>query len=155
MEPISRRSALTMGGAGTAFVLAGGSALLWDWSTAAGSQSPSPQEATCPTEHAPKRQRRSRPDAHREPIPGGIRRDNCQCPDLQRIAPGTDTPGASRRRDDGVTRESDERAGVLVTMAAGTSVLQTHPVDRGSPAGMMGECGWAASPPRRRPGRTS
>lgn len=48
MEPISRRSALTMGGAGTAFVLAGGSALPWDWSTAAGSQSPSPPGGNLP-----------------------------------------------------------------------------------------------------------
>ncbi|MGV8896325.1 MAG: multicopper oxidase family protein [Rhodoglobus sp.] len=30
------------------------------------------------------------------------------------------------------------RADVLVTMAEGISVLKTHPVDRGSPAGMMG-----------------
>jgi hypothetical protein len=30
------------------------------------------------------------------------------------------------------------QADVLVTMAPGTSVLQTHPVDRASPACMMG-----------------
>ena len=41
MEPISRRCALNLGGLSTAFVLAGGSGLLWAWSTTAGSQSPS------------------------------------------------------------------------------------------------------------------
>ncbi|WP_342779881.1 multicopper oxidase family protein [Lacisediminihabitans profunda] len=45
---------------------------------------------------------------------------------------------ATPRPVDSLTLSPGNRADVLVTMAAGTSVLQTRPVDRGTPAGMMG-----------------
>ena len=45
---------------------------------------------------------------------------------------------STARRVDSLSLMPGNRADVLVTMAAGTSVLQTRPVDRGSPAGMMG-----------------
>ncbi|MET4780385.1 multicopper oxidase family protein [Glaciihabitans sp. UYNi722] len=45
---------------------------------------------------------------------------------------------ATPRRVDSLTLMPGNRADVLVTLAAGTSVLQAHPVDRGTPAGMMG-----------------
>lgn len=41
MKPMSRRSTLMLGGVGTAFVLAGGARLVWDWFTNAGFPSPS------------------------------------------------------------------------------------------------------------------
>ena len=45
---------------------------------------------------------------------------------------------ASPRDVDSITLMPGNRADVLVTMAAGTSLLQARPVDRGSPMGMMG-----------------
>jgi FtsP/CotA-like multicopper oxidase with cupredoxin domain len=43
MQPISRRTALTLGGVGAAFVLAGSAGLAWDLSSNVGPSSPSPR----------------------------------------------------------------------------------------------------------------
>ncbi len=52
---------------------------------------------------------------------------------------GNDSGRFGSPRDvDSLALMPGSRADVLVTMATGTSVLQTRPVDRGSPGGMMG-----------------
>ncbi len=53
---------------------------------------------------------------------------------------GNDSGRFGSPRDvNSVTLAPGNRADLLVTMAAGTSILQAWPVDRGSPMGMMGE----------------
>lgn len=50
MEPMSRRAALTLGGVGAAFVLAGGAGLVSEWSIRSGSPSPAPAPSPTGTE---------------------------------------------------------------------------------------------------------